>query len=162
MHLWPIWLILRSSLWCLLPLHFKMLAQLTRPANSCTRFQQHHQDKLRSLGLLVLPCWSNCCKCKSSPHSHPQPEKAHIVSCSNGVISFRVYDLIIKVAAYSDSTFDACESSGLLSVFIKELQSDDLLVKINAIELLNEVRVWAKSSICHHSFIFYWHKQLGI
>ncbi|CAO3655912.1 unnamed protein product [Mucor fragilis] len=57
----------------------------------------------------------------------------------NGVISFRVYDLIIKVAAYSDSTFDACESSGLLSVFIKELQSDDLLVKINAIELLNEI-----------------------
>lgn len=59
----------------------------------------------------------------------------------NGVISFRVYDLIIKVATYSDSTFDACESSGLLSVFVKELQSDDLLVKINAIELLNEVRV---------------------
>ncbi|KAI8642743.1 proteasome non-ATPase 26S subunit-domain-containing protein [Parasitella parasitica] len=57
----------------------------------------------------------------------------------NGVISFRVYDLIIKVAAYSDSTFEACDSTGLLSVFIKELQSDDLLVKINAIELLNEI-----------------------
>lgn len=62
------------------------------------------------------------------------------VHFSNGVISFRVYDLIIKVATYSDSAFEACELSGLLSVFIKELQSDDLLVKINAIELLNEVR----------------------
>jgi 26S proteasome non-ATPase regulatory subunit 5 len=58
---------------------------------------------------------------------------------SNGTISFRVYDLVIKVAILSDVAFERCESSGLLTVFIKELQSDDLLVKINAIELLNEV-----------------------
>lgn len=58
---------------------------------------------------------------------------------SNGTISFRVYDLIIKVAAVSDDTFSRCEASGLLKEFIKELESTDLLIKINAIELLNEV-----------------------
>lgn len=56
------------------------------------------------------------------------------------MISFRVYDLIIKVATISDTTFEQCESAGLLTVFMNELQSDDLLVKINAIELLNEVK----------------------
>ncbi|KAG2237758.1 hypothetical protein INT48_009697 [Thamnidium elegans] len=57
----------------------------------------------------------------------------------NGTISFRVYDLIIKVAAISDDTFSQCEASGLLKEFIKELESTDLLIKINAIELLNEI-----------------------
>jgi 26S proteasome non-ATPase regulatory subunit 5 len=57
----------------------------------------------------------------------------------NGTISFRVHDLIIKVATISDDTFSQCEASGLLEEFTKELQSDDLLLKINAIELLNEV-----------------------
>lgn len=59
----------------------------------------------------------------------------------NGTISFRVYDLIIKVATISNETFSKSESSGLLSEFVKELQSDDLLIKINAIELLNEIAV---------------------
>ncbi|KAI7891989.1 26S proteasome non-ATPase regulatory subunit 5 [Mucor mucedo] len=57
----------------------------------------------------------------------------------NGTISFRVYDLIIKVATLSDETFKKSEDSGLLLEFTKELQSKDLLVKINAIELLNEI-----------------------
>ncbi|GAA5810808.1 hypothetical protein MFLAVUS_004235 [Mucor flavus] len=57
----------------------------------------------------------------------------------NGTISFRVYDLIIKVAAVSDDAFSRCEASGLLKEFIKELESTDLLIKINAIELLNEI-----------------------
>lgn len=51
-----------------------------------------------------------------------------------------MYDLIIKVATISDSTFEQSVSAGLLTEFVNELQSDDLLVKINAIELLNEVR----------------------
>ncbi|KAI8079124.1 proteasome non-ATPase 26S subunit-domain-containing protein [Gilbertella persicaria] len=57
----------------------------------------------------------------------------------NETIRFRIYDLLIKVASCSDSNFEQCESSGLLTVFVKELQSDDLLVKINAIELLNNI-----------------------
>ncbi|KAI8368717.1 26S proteasome non-ATPase regulatory subunit 5 [Blakeslea trispora] len=59
----------------------------------------------------------------------------------NGTISFRVYDLLIKVATYSDSNFERCEASGLLEAFVYELSSDDLLLKINAIELLNEIAV---------------------
>ncbi|KAI9482644.1 MAG: 26S proteasome non-ATPase regulatory subunit 5 [Benjaminiella poitrasii] len=57
----------------------------------------------------------------------------------NGTISFRVYELIIKVAVLSDDTFRECESLDLLTDFIKELESDDLLIKINALELMNEI-----------------------
>jgi hypothetical protein len=48
--------------------------------------------------------------------------------------------LIIAVAGSSDQAFDQCEESGLLYEFTKEMQSDDLLLKMNAIELLNEVK----------------------
>lgn len=64
----------------------------------------------------------------------------NILIIRTGTISFRVYDLIIKVATISDQAFTECEASGLLNDFTKELQSDDLLLKINAIELLNEVK----------------------
>ncbi|KAG1198863.1 hypothetical protein G6F35_012577 [Rhizopus arrhizus] len=54
-------------------------------------------------------------------------------------VKFRIYDLVIKVASSSNHAFELCESTGLLHEFISELQSNDLLVKMNAIELLNEI-----------------------
>ncbi|KAI8979132.1 proteasome non-ATPase 26S subunit-domain-containing protein [Mycotypha africana] len=61
------------------------------------------------------------------------------ITNDNGIISFRVYDLIIKVATLSDATFEQVKNSDLLTKFGRELETDDLLVQINAIELLNEV-----------------------
>ncbi|EIE88212.1 hypothetical protein RO3G_12923 [Rhizopus delemar RA 99-880] len=54
-------------------------------------------------------------------------------------VKFRIYDLVIKVASSSNHAFELCESTGLLHEFINELRSNDLLVKMNAIELLNEI-----------------------
>ncbi|KAI8985038.1 26S proteasome non-ATPase regulatory subunit 5 [Pilobolus umbonatus] len=65
----------------------------------------------------------------------------------NDITSFRVYDLIIKVATSSDAAFDMCEKSGLLQKFLGELRTDDLLVKINAIELLNKIALTSSGFI---------------
>jgi hypothetical protein len=46
---------------------------------------------------------------------------------------------MIRISSISDHAFELCETTGLLHEFLSELKSDDLLVKINAIELLNEV-----------------------
>ncbi|KAI8097236.1 26S proteasome non-ATPase regulatory subunit 5 [Halteromyces radiatus] len=57
----------------------------------------------------------------------------------NGTVGFRVYDLMMKIAGYSDRNFELCESSGILNQFMEELNTNDLLLRMNAIELLNEV-----------------------
>ncbi|KAI9244622.1 26S proteasome non-ATPase regulatory subunit 5 [Sporodiniella umbellata] len=54
-------------------------------------------------------------------------------------VKFRIYELIIKVASRSSEAFELCEKTGLLNTYLDELQADDLLVKLNAIEMLNEV-----------------------
>ncbi|CEG70950.1 hypothetical protein RMATCC62417_06760 [Rhizopus microsporus] len=59
----------------------------------------------------------------------------------NETVKFRIYDLLIRISSISDHAFELCEATGLLHEFMSELTSDDLLVKINAIELLNEVAV---------------------
>ena len=59
--------------------------------------------------------------------------------CRNETVKFRIYDLMIRISSISDHAFELCETTGLLHQFLNELKSDDLLVKINAIELLNEV-----------------------
>ncbi|CAO3592515.1 unnamed protein product [Absidia cylindrospora] len=57
----------------------------------------------------------------------------------NGTFSFRVYDLMMKIAGISDQAFELCESSGILTQLLEELNTDDLLLRMNAIELLNDV-----------------------
>lgn len=50
---------------------------------------------------------------------------------------------MIKVASESDQAFESCEKTGLLEAYLNELQSQDLLVKLNAIEMLNEIAATA-------------------
>ncbi|KAG0184676.1 serine/threonine-protein kinase HAL4/sat4 [Apophysomyces sp. BC1034] len=57
----------------------------------------------------------------------------------NGTIKFRVYELIIKVAASSDHAFRECERSGLLHALLGELKSEDILLRVNAMETLTEI-----------------------
>ncbi|KAG1467509.1 hypothetical protein G6F56_004377 [Rhizopus delemar] len=58
-------------------------------------------------------------------------------------VKFRIYELMIKVASESDQAFESCEKTGLLEAYLNELQSQDLLVKLNAIEMLNEIAATA-------------------
>ncbi|KAI8370415.1 26S proteasome non-ATPase regulatory subunit 5 [Radiomyces spectabilis] len=57
----------------------------------------------------------------------------------SGVVSFRVYELIVRVAASSDIAFQECELSGLLSHVVSEVKSEDLLLKMNAVDMLSEI-----------------------
>ncbi|KAM3586076.1 hypothetical protein VKS41_002606 [Umbelopsis sp. WA50703] len=54
-------------------------------------------------------------------------------------IKFRVYELIVRVAGSSDKGFEAAENDMLLDEIIAEAKSDDILIKINAIEMFTEI-----------------------
>jgi hypothetical protein len=58
---------------------------------------------------------------------------------SDETIKFRVYELIIKVAGSSEKGFELAENDMLLDDVIAEVKSDDILIKINAIEMFMEV-----------------------
>ena len=52
------------------------------------------------------------------------------------IVRYRVYELAVKMALGSGDTFEFVQSSGLLQRLVKELDLDDVLVKMNCIELL--------------------------
>ncbi|KAJ8663739.1 hypothetical protein O0I10_000012 [Lichtheimia ornata] len=60
---------------------------------------------------------------------------------TSDAVRFRVYDLIIRVAGSSDDAFRLAESSGFLGPILDEVNSDDILVQLNAIEMLKEVAI---------------------
>lgn len=52
------------------------------------------------------------------------------------IVRYRVYELAVKMALGSGDAFKFVQSSGLLQRLVKELDLDDVLVKMNCIELL--------------------------
>ena len=52
------------------------------------------------------------------------------------IVRYRVYELVVKVALGGGEAFESVQSSGLLQSLVKELDLDDVLVKMNCIELL--------------------------
>ncbi|KAH8550626.1 26S proteasome non-ATPase regulatory subunit 5 [Umbelopsis sp. PMI_123] len=61
------------------------------------------------------------------------------ISTIDETIKFRVYELIIKVAGSSEKGFELAENDMLLDNVIAEVKSDDILIKINAIEMFMEM-----------------------
>ncbi|CAG8617883.1 13141_t:CDS:10 [Dentiscutata erythropus] len=61
------------------------------------------------------------------------------LSKGDGVVKFRVFDLIARISLSSPEAFQLCESSGSLEAITSELKSDDLLIKLNAIETLSKI-----------------------
>ncbi|KAL1932559.1 hypothetical protein VTP01DRAFT_8237 [Rhizomucor pusillus] len=59
----------------------------------------------------------------------------------NETVRFRVYELVVNVSGSSDRAFDLGKTSGLLQTLIDEVRSPDLLLRLNAIEILGEVAV---------------------
>ncbi|KAL0079897.1 26S proteasome non-ATPase regulatory subunit 5 [Phycomyces blakesleeanus] len=57
----------------------------------------------------------------------------------DGTVSFRIYELVVDVASSSENAFKKCESSGLLSIIHTQISSNDLLLRINAIEILHKL-----------------------
>lgn len=55
------------------------------------------------------------------------------------VIRFRVYELIVTIQALSDRAFENCKRCGILEKLGKELDGDDMLLRLNCIELLTQM-----------------------
>ena len=52
------------------------------------------------------------------------------------IVRYRVYELVVKMALGGGDAFGFVQSSGLLQRLVKELDLEDVLVKMNCIELL--------------------------
>lgn len=55
------------------------------------------------------------------------------------VIRFRVYELMVTVQGLSKKAFELCRKSGVLEKLAKELDGDDILLRLNSIELLTQL-----------------------
>jgi len=53
----------------------------------------------------------------------------------NEVVKFTVYDLIVTISSASDFNFEKCKEAGLFDAMLSEIDSKDILVKLNTIEL---------------------------
>ena len=55
------------------------------------------------------------------------------------IIRFRVYELMVVIQALSERAFGSCRKSGVLEKLAKELDGDDILLRLNSIELLTQL-----------------------
>lgn len=63
------------------------------------------------------------------------------------VIRFRVYELMVSVQALSERAFKSCQNSGVLEKLTKELDGDDILLRLNCIELLTQLADSGKNGL---------------
>lgn len=63
------------------------------------------------------------------------------------VIRFRVYELMVLVQALSERAFKSCRQSGVLEKLTKELDGDDILLRLNCIELLTQLADSGKNGL---------------
>lgn len=57
----------------------------------------------------------------------------------NESVKFRILDTIATISSYSPEVFKLCESNGFLNDIVNELDTQDVLIKLNVIELLDKV-----------------------
>lgn len=58
------------------------------------------------------------------------------IMTKSDIVRYRIYELVVKMALGGGDAFASVQSSGLLQKLVKELDLDDVLVKMNCIELL--------------------------
>lgn len=63
------------------------------------------------------------------------------------VIRFRVYELIVVIQALSDRALECCKRSGVLEKLTKELDGDDVLLRLNCLELLTQMADSGKNGL---------------
>lgn len=63
------------------------------------------------------------------------------------VIRFRVYELMVIIQALSERAFESCKKSGVLGKLAKELDGDDVLLRLNCIELLTQMADSGKNGL---------------
>lgn len=63
------------------------------------------------------------------------------------VIRFRVYELMVLIQALSERAFKSSRNSGVLEKLTKELDGDDILLRLNCIELLTQLADSGKNGL---------------
>ncbi|CAG8530247.1 12338_t:CDS:10, partial [Funneliformis mosseae] len=61
------------------------------------------------------------------------------LSHGDETVKFRVFDLVSRISISSPEAFQLCETSGALNAITSELNSNDLLLKLNAIETFSKI-----------------------
>ena len=62
-------------------------------------------------------------------------------------IRFRVSELTVSIQALSERAFKSCRNSGVLEKLTKELDGDDILLRLNCIELLTQLADSGKNGL---------------
>lgn len=63
------------------------------------------------------------------------------------VIRFRVYELMVVIQALSEKAFESCKRSGILEKLARELDGDDVLLRLNCIELMTQMADSGKNGL---------------
>lgn len=63
------------------------------------------------------------------------------------VIRFRVYELMVLIQALSERAFKSSRNSGVLEKLTKELDGDDILLRLNCVELVTQLADSGKNGL---------------
>ena len=63
------------------------------------------------------------------------------------VIRFRLYELFVAIQALSSEAFRSCKDSGILMKLLNELDGEDVLLRMNCVELLTELANSGKNGL---------------
>ena len=68
--------------------------------------------------------------------SAPVVAEMRVIASKSDIVRFRVYDLIVTLCCASESSLAFCDETQLLQPFLDEVSTGDILVQLNALELL--------------------------
>lgn len=68
--------------------------------------------------------------------SSPFVDEMRIVSQKNDIVRFRIYDIVVTYCCASEEKLMLCEDNQLLESLLGEVSTDDILLQLNALELL--------------------------
>ncbi|XP_044745627.1 26S proteasome non-ATPase regulatory subunit 5 [Coccinella septempunctata] len=63
----------------------------------------------------------------------------HEVISMNDIVRLRVFEVFVEIAKESKTNFQCLNSSGLISCFLNDLDSNDILLRMNVIEILSQL-----------------------
>jgi len=133
-----------------------ILHQLQRIADDDHRALLSHSDLilscLRLMGSDDLNTASNarriftslCSKADDSSDmliSPPVINEVKLIAASNDIIRYRIYEIMILLCCTSDSKLSSIDATGLLQPLLSDVNSDDILIQLNALELLGTLVV---------------------
>jgi 26S proteasome non-ATPase regulatory subunit 5 len=71
--------------------------------------------------------------------SPPIVEEMRVVSRKNDVVRYRIYDILVTYCCASQEKLTFCEEKELINSLLTEVSTGDILVQLNAIELITTI-----------------------